>query len=52
MILFWQYNGVAPWNKIVDWAQANLTDTHWSANYETFTFHNARDYTLFMLRWG
>lgn len=51
MIHFWQYNGVAPWDEIVAWARENLTDPYWSANVETFIFHNERDYTLFMLRW-
>lgn len=47
----WQYNGVAPWDDIVQWCYHNLEE--WSTNYsETIVFFTDKDYSHFCLRWS
>jgi len=46
----YQYDGRAPWREIVWWCCDNLE--HYQAHWETITFWDEREYTLFLLRWS
>ena len=53
MIHFWQYNGCAPWDEIVQWCADHLSDKVWVTNkFETIQFYSEADYTAFLLKWG
>lgn len=47
----WQYNGVAPWEEIVDWCNKTIPDNVYSNGFETLTFDDEKAYVLFLLRW-
>jgi len=45
----WQYNGVVPFNQVLNWCdQHNIVI--WN-EWETLYFTNEQDYLLFLLRW-
>jgi hypothetical protein len=50
--LRWQYNGVVPFDDIIDWCREHFTRVHWSYLNETIFFANEKDYTFFLLRWA
>lgn len=48
---YWQYNGVAPFDDVLDWCEEHLGND-WIWNFETIYFKHERDRTAFMLRWA
>lgn len=51
LYLTWQYNGVAPWDELIDWCKAHIENA-WSFQFETIFFYTEADLTMFLLRWG
>lgn len=47
----WQYNGVRPWEEIIQWCYKNLQGL-WYANRETIYFRDSRDYAWFLLKFN
>ena len=47
----WQYNGVAPWDEIVNWCSSNITG-HSYIKFETIWFSREQDYAWFLIRWS
>lgn len=55
----WQYNGVAPWNDIIEWCYDSLYkgesfyyEPKWWTNNGTIYFEDSKEYTQFLLRWS
>lgn len=48
--LTWQYNGVAPFNDLLDWCDQHIET--WSFQFETIFFYTEEEYTMFLLKWG
>lgn len=50
----WKYNGVAPFNTLVEWCRTHVgtEDKDWVARWETIYFFEETDYIMFLLRWG
>ena len=59
----WQYNGLAPWEDIIEWCSTTFgngvqcslwnEDMVWYTNgFETIYFKDKEDLVLFVLRWG
>jgi len=46
----WQYNGVAPFDNIVDWCKINVKG--FGVIHETIWFSRQQDYAWFLLRWS
>ena len=52
MTIEWQYNGVAPMKEILTWCRTALEDNTWHYyGWETITFYNDPEWTMFRLRW-
>ena len=52
MTVEWQYNGVVPMREILTWCRTALEDCTWHYyGWETITFYNDPEWTMFRLRW-
>ena len=48
----WQYNGIAPFEKILNWCEHTIPGQFTYAGWETIDFLKDSAYTMFILKWS
>jgi hypothetical protein len=50
--MYWQYNGCAYWEDIVNWCNDHIAGRYKYNGWETLQFLDPAAYTAFILRWA